>query len=135
MRSHRLIFTAGPWHADWGEQDEPHQVSGIQVARELLRREGGGGALVVLADGRFALTGPTYAAGTARALMRHVRRRSRSASDDYRVWLLVVTEELRRRSWKRRRPVADGPSRHALASSPASRTDTEPGAAVLPRRQ
>src|SRR5690606_28298898 len=81
MRARRLIFTTGPWHSDWGEQDEPRQVVGIQVARELLRREGGGGALVVLADGRFALTGATFAAGSARALMRHASRRSRCAPD------------------------------------------------------
>lgn len=120
-----MIFTAGPWHSDWGDQGEPRQVSGIQVARELLRREGGGGALVVLADGRFALTGPTYAAGTARALMRHVRRRSRRAPVGYRAWLLVVAEELRRRSWSRRQP-GDGHSRPSLATTPSSRTDTEP---------
>lgn len=104
MRAHRLIFTAGPWHCDWGNQDEPRQVSGVQVAKELLRREGGGGALVLLADGRFALTGITYAAGTARALMRHARRRSRCGPEADRVWLLIVTEELSRRSRRRLRP-------------------------------
>lgn len=103
MRARRLIFTAGPWHSDWGEQDEPRQVVGIQVARELLRREGGGGALVALADGRFALTGATFAVGSARALMRHARRQSRCAPESDRAWLLTVTEELRGRS----RPTAD----------------------------
>lgn len=103
MRARRLIFTTGPWHADWGEQDEPRQVLGVQVARELLRREGGGGTLVVLADGRLALTGATFAAGPARALMRHARRRSRSAPESDRAWLLTVVEELRGRL----RPTAD----------------------------
>jgi cell volume regulation protein A len=111
MRAQRLIFTAGPWNSDWGEQDEPRQVSGIQVARELLRREGGGETLVLLADGRFALTGATYAAGTARALMRHARRRSRCLPDGDRAWLLSVIEELNRRARSRLRP-ARGRSHH-----------------------
>ena len=96
MRAHRPIFTVGPWDSDWGAQDEPREVSGVQVARELLR--GAGGALVELADGRFALTGTTYAAGTARALKRHLRRRSRLVSEGDRAWLSTVIEELSRRS-------------------------------------
>jgi hypothetical protein len=120
MRARRLIFTAGPWHSDWGEQDEPHQVSGIQVVKGLLQREGGDGALVLLADGRFALTGSTYAAGTARALMRHARQRSRSAPDGDRTWLLVVIEELSRRSQKRRLRPAAGRSRHSSPTPSSS---------------
>jgi hypothetical protein len=106
MRTHRPIFTAGPWHSDWGAQDEPREVSGIQVARELLR--GRRGALVQLADGRFALTGTTYAAGTARALKRHLRRRSRLVSEDDRAWLSIVIEELGRRP----SPASSPPLRH-----------------------
>jgi len=103
MRAHRLIFTTGPWHSHWGEHDEPRQVVGIQVAGELLRREDGGEALVALADGRFALTGATFAAGSAGALMRHARRQSRCAAESDRAWLLAVTKELRGRS----RPTTD----------------------------
>jgi hypothetical protein len=95
MKARRLIFTAGPWHSAWGEQDEPREVSGIRVVRELLRSDGG--ALVQLADGRFALTGTTYAAGTARALKRHLRRRSRLVPEGDRAWLSIVIEELSRR--------------------------------------
>ena len=85
--------------------------------RELLR--GDGGALVELADGRFALTGTTYAAGTARALKRHLRRRSRLVSEDDRAWLSTVIEELSRRS------------------SPAAprRSGADQGLAASPRRQ
>jgi cell volume regulation protein A len=91
-----LVFTTGPWRSDWGDHDEPRQVSGIPVAKELLRREGGGGTLVLLADNRFALTGTTYAAGTAHALTRHARRRSQCLPEGDRAWLLSVVEELDR---------------------------------------
>ena len=94
MRAHRPIFTVGPWDSDWGAQDEPREVSGVQVARELLR--GDSAALVELADGRFALTGTAYAAGTVRALKRHLRRRSRLVSEGDRAWLSSVIDELSR---------------------------------------
>jgi len=119
MRAHRMIFTAGPWHPDWGDQDHPRHVSSLKVARGLLRREGGGGALVILADGRFALTGPTYTVGTARAVMRDARSRSRTASVGERAWLLLVAEELRHRSRKRRLSSGEG-ARPYLVATPST---------------
>lgn len=111
-----MIFTAGPWHPDWGDQDHPRHVAGIKVARGLLRREGGGGALVILTDGRFALTGSTYTIGTARAVMRDARSRSRIASVGERAWLLMVAEELRRRSRKRRLSSSEGARPYFVAT-------------------
>jgi hypothetical protein len=116
MRAHRSIFTAGPWQPEWGDPNQPRQVSDSPVARKLLRREDCGGALVVLADSRFALTGDTYAAGTARALMRHARSRSRCTSGKERAWLLLVTDELNSRSHKRRLGSTGGRSRRSLAT-------------------
>lgn len=121
MRAHRMIFTAGPWHPDWGDQDHPRHVANIKVARGLLRREGGGGALVILTDGRFALTGSTYAIGTARAVMRDASSRSRTASVGERAWLLMVSEELRRRSRKRRLSSGEG-ARPYFAPTPSTQT-------------
>lgn len=132
MKARRLIFTAGPWNLKWGDCSEPRQVAGVRVAEEILGREGGGGALVVLADGRFALTGATFAAGTARALKRYARSRARYGHRSDRAWLLIVTEELRLRSWMRRLPPTEGRIRRSSASS-TSRAHTEP--AVLSRRQ
>ncbi len=106
MKARRPIFTAGPWRSDWGEQDVPREVFGIRVAREILR--GRGAALVQLADGRFALTGATYATGTARALMRHVRSRARLVPERDRAWLSNVIEELGRRP----SPTSSPPLRH-----------------------
>lgn len=94
MKARRPILSTGPWHSEWGEPQEPEQVSGIKVTEVLLRRDGGDGALVALADGRFALTGSTFAAGTALALMRHTRQRSRHPREADSTWLLSVAEEL-----------------------------------------
>jgi cell volume regulation protein A len=45
------------------------------------------GALVALADGRYAVTGPFLASGGARSLEGHARRRlSRTADDAERAW-------------------------------------------------
>lgn len=119
MRARRKIFTAGRWHPAWGDPDRPRRVANIKVARGLLRREGGGGALVILTDGRYALTGATFAIGTARAVTRDARSRSRTASVGERAWLLTVSEELRRRSRKRRISSGEG-VRSALAANPST---------------
>ena len=94
MKARRPVLSTGPWRPEWGEPQEPEQVSGVEVTEVLLRRDGGEGALVALADGRFALTGPTFAAGTALALMRHARQRSRHPREADGTWLLAVAEEL-----------------------------------------
>jgi hypothetical protein len=123
MKVYRPIFTAGPWRSDWGDPAQPHQVAGVGVARELLCREDGGAALVTLTDGRYALTGATFAAGTAQALKRHARSRSRRASEGERRWLLVVVEDLRARSKVRRLPLTGGGNRQgAVAATPGART-------------
>jgi cell volume regulation protein A len=70
---------------------------------ELLRtRRDVKGALVALADGRYAVTGPFLASGGARSLEGHARRRlSRTADDAERAWwqevLGAVALEGRRR--------------------------------------
>jgi potassium/hydrogen antiporter len=84
--SHRPL-TTGPWPV--GEDAaHPGLVAGTPVLEQLrTRRDGTPGALLTLADGRYAFSGPTYAAGT----LRHVRdaavRRLRSAAtDEERAW-------------------------------------------------
>lgn len=113
MKAHRMIFTTGPWNPNWGDHDHPRHVANIKVAGNLLHREGGGGALVILTDGRFALVGSTYAIGTARAVKRDARSKSRTASVGERAWLLTVSEELGRRSRKRR---GEGARPHFVAT-------------------
>lgn len=94
MKARRPVLSTGPWNSEWGEAEAPEQVSGIEVTEVVLRRDGGEGALVALVDGRFALTGSTFAAGTALALMRHARQRSRHPREADSTWLLAVAEEL-----------------------------------------
>ncbi|MGD9734029.1 MAG: hypothetical protein AB7V58_00220 [Solirubrobacterales bacterium] len=88
-------MSTGPWHSEWGAPGAPKEVSGVQVTEILLRQDEGDEALVALVDGRFALTGTTtFAIGTAQAVMRHARRRSRHPREKHSTWLLAVAEEL-----------------------------------------
>ncbi len=103
MKAHRRIFTTGPWRTEDGDPGSPKHVLGVPVLRSLHRREEGVGALVLLEDRRYALTGATVAAGTATALRRHARRCSRRASAEERRWLKAVIAELNDCS---RRPAA-----------------------------
>ena len=63
-------------------------MAGTEVIEQLRTRRGGTpGALVTLADGRYAFTGPTYAAGT----LRHVRdaalrKLNAATADEERAW-------------------------------------------------
>ena len=85
--AHRPL-TLGRWPADGEDPGRPQRVAGTEVIEQLRTRRGDTpGALLTLADGRYAFSGPTYAAGT----LRHVRhaaeqRLARATSDDERAW-------------------------------------------------
>jgi cell volume regulation protein A len=51
------IFTVRPWQARDGDPGDPDTVMGIAVSRRLRTRRDEAGALLVLADGRFAVSG------------------------------------------------------------------------------
>jgi cell volume regulation protein A len=84
--SHRPL-TIGPW-PEGEDPGRPTTVAGTEVLDQLRTRRGGTpGALVTLADGRYAFTGPTYAAGT----LRHVRdaalrKLQRTDDEEERAW-------------------------------------------------
>jgi cell volume regulation protein A len=84
--SHRPL-TLGPWPGD-KDPGRPEQVAGTAVIEQLRTRRGGTpGALVTLADGRYAFTGPTYAAGTLRHVRGAARQRlNRAVDDEERAW-------------------------------------------------
>jgi potassium/hydrogen antiporter len=87
------LFTTGPWDAGDGHPGDPQVVSGIPVVRLLRTRTDPPGALVRLADGRYALTGPTVAVGHAAQLRRYLRsRRARSPAD--KLWLAELERSL-----------------------------------------
>lgn len=75
-------LTIGPWRAA-EDPGRPTLVARSRVVQQLrTRRDGTPGALVALEDGRFAFTGPTYAAGTLRGVREAATRRLERATDD-----------------------------------------------------
>jgi potassium/hydrogen antiporter len=81
------IFTTRPWTAADGDPAHPTQLSGQPVVEQLRTRRDQPGALVALADGRYAYTGPIAAVGSARQLQQAARHRLRLApTDSERAW-------------------------------------------------
>jgi cell volume regulation protein A len=76
------IFTTRPWSETDGNPDAPETVLGLQVVERLNTRWDVRGALVVLADGRYAVTGPQLMAGSREQIQWHARRRLRLAKTD-----------------------------------------------------
>lgn len=82
------IFSVKPWPADAGDQGDPHAIGGIEVLRRVRTRHDEPGALVVLRDGRFAVTsGGIVATGSPRQLRVYaVRRIEGSKTRPERAW-------------------------------------------------
>jgi potassium/hydrogen antiporter len=91
------ILSVRPWRETDGDASYPKTVFGTTVRTQLLSRLDKPGALLVLADGRYAFTGPILAVGPASALQGEARRRLTHAdSDRERVWWREVIGELAR---------------------------------------
>ncbi len=82
------IFSVKPWRPELGDPTSPEQVEGVAVLRRLRTRRDQPGALLLLADGRFAVTGDgVVATGGQRQLFRYCRERIRRAeSGSSRAW-------------------------------------------------
>ena len=76
------IFTTRPWTDADGDPDAPEQVLGLNVVERLNTRWDVPGALVVLEDGRYAVTGPHVLVGSSEQVQWHARRRLRTAKND-----------------------------------------------------
>ncbi len=76
------IFTTRPWADADGNPDSPESVLGIEVVQRLGTRWDVPGALVVLADGRYAITGPHISVGSREQIQWQARRRLRAATTD-----------------------------------------------------
>jgi cell volume regulation protein A len=76
------IFTTRPWTELDGDPDRPELVLGLAVVERLNTRWDVPGALVVLEDGRYAVTGPHVLVGSREQLQWHARRRLRTAKTD-----------------------------------------------------
>jgi cell volume regulation protein A len=92
------VFSSRPWDepAD-GDAGYPRDVDGVEVHMHLRTRRDRRGALVVLGDGRFAVTGPTLAVGSPRQLQAYARRcLTRESDDTARAWWQEVIGALAR---------------------------------------
>ena len=82
LRSSSVSFSVRPWDDAEGDPAHPRTVAGQEVIEHVRTRRDRRGALVVLADGRHAVTGPLVAVGTPLALTQFVRRRLTMTDDD-----------------------------------------------------
>ena len=73
------VFQVRGWKEADGDPGNPTHVAGRRVADRMRTRRDVPGALVVLEDGLFAITGPQLAVGARGALSAWVRRRLASA--------------------------------------------------------
>ncbi len=82
------IFSVKPWSEEMGDPANPQSLEGMEVLRTLRTRREQPGALVMLPDGRMAVTGEgVMAVGGARQLFRYCRERIRRAeSGPARAW-------------------------------------------------
>ncbi len=76
------VFSSRPWTEADGDPSRPQAVWGNDVVEQLRTRRDKPGAVVALADGRFAVTGRAVAIGSARQLTEAARRRLRAAGAD-----------------------------------------------------
>lgn len=79
---HAPVFHVRPWLPEDGDPATVHEVAGRQVVDHLRTRRDQPGALVLLDDGYFAVTGPVLALGREQLLSQWVRRRARAARTD-----------------------------------------------------
>jgi potassium/hydrogen antiporter len=82
LRGTQVIFSTRPWDPQDGDPARPERVAGVEVVEHLRTRRDSPGALVALADGRFAITGATLAVGSSTQLQAYGRRRLRADSPD-----------------------------------------------------
>ena len=85
LRGTTPIYTVRPWRfgPDREEPSHPAMIGGIEVIDQLrTRRDGTPGAVVVLADGRYAFTGPTVAIGSAGRVQDAARERLERTDDE-----------------------------------------------------
>ena len=82
------IFSVKPWRGGISDPAAPGEIEGVAVLRRLRTRRDEAGALVLLADGRFAVTGERIVAlGGQRQLLRYTRERiGRAKTDQARAW-------------------------------------------------
>jgi len=83
LKGRSPIFSVKPWHEEQGDPADPGEVDGTPVRRVMRTRREQRGALLVLADGRLAVTGDgVVATGGPGQLLRYSRDRIRRAESE-----------------------------------------------------
>ncbi len=83
LRAAPTPFSLRPWNAADGDPGAPARIGEVEVLDRLLtRRDGRPGALVLLADGRYAFTGDVLGIGNRSGALDGARRMLRLAEDD-----------------------------------------------------
>jgi cell volume regulation protein A len=96
-RSRPSVTTVRPWEEADGNPSRPTEIAGFEVVEQLRTRRDEPGALVLLDDGRFAVTGPLVAVGPAGQLQAVARRRlARSETPAEHAWWREVIGALAR---------------------------------------
>ena len=90
LRGRPATLTVRPWTDDGEDRSRPRQVGGEEVVDLLRIRRDHPGALVVLRDGRYAITSPQLAVGGREDLTGWLRRCVRHADDAELAWLQTV---------------------------------------------
>jgi cell volume regulation protein A len=86
-----------PWSSENGNPADPDLLGGVLVVERLRARNDRRGALVVLEDGRYAVTGATVAIGPAEVVRRYANRLlARAATADDEQWWRDVAAAMRR---------------------------------------
>jgi cell volume regulation protein A len=81
------IFQVRPWPEDAGDPARPQRVTGVEVAQRVRTRRDAPGSLVLLADGRYAVTGELLAVGARRRLADWaIQRATRASGGAERAW-------------------------------------------------
>ena len=86
-----------PWQDSDGDPQRPKVMLSLEVVEQLRTRRDEPGALVLLDDGRFGLSGPLLAVGPSGELQAFARRRLVNAtSASERAWWQEVVGALAR---------------------------------------
>lgn len=96
-RSRPSVTTIRPWDAADGDPQRPKVIAGNPVVEQLRTRRDEPGALVLLEDGRFGVSGPLMAIGPSGELQAFARRRlANSRSPGEKAWWQEVVGALAR---------------------------------------
>jgi cell volume regulation protein A len=96
VRNSPPVFSVRPWSDADGDASNPTEIAGQKVVERLRARAEHPGALVLLADGHYALTGRILVTGSRDAVTQWARRRVQETPDDDEesVWLTGVIANL-----------------------------------------